>query len=206
MVINSSFNGVKGFNLARHHYEAQFYFMNCSFSGNMADKSIEHVVPADSSGPVRPYFYGDRYYFYNCHRDAGDFHWFADNLNLWPSDITPKSLDAFRTFDYQWNPENDSVLRIVQYRLVENKLYLYFNELVAVRGKIFLETKSGKKYSYSSGSGRDILLFESDDKVNTNEINGKGEYLFLHGEIYAIEAGVKERKLPARLWINHKGV
>jgi pectinesterase len=41
---NCSFDGVDGFELGRHHYEAQFYLLDCKFSKNMADKPIYRVT------------------------------------------------------------------------------------------------------------------------------------------------------------------
>ncbi|MBN2350251.1 MAG: hypothetical protein JXJ22_15535, partial [Bacteroidales bacterium] len=40
VIKNSSFDGVEGFKLGRHHYEAQFYLINCKFSKNMANVPI----------------------------------------------------------------------------------------------------------------------------------------------------------------------
>src|SRR3990172_46223 len=59
---NCAFDGVKGFQLGRHHYEAQFYLLDCRFSANMADRPIYKVLSHDST-KNNPYFNGERKYF-----------------------------------------------------------------------------------------------------------------------------------------------
>ncbi len=199
VIDNCIINGVDKYYLARHHYEAQFFFMGCTFSGTMADKSIEHTIPKDSNGVARPYFYGDRYYFYNCHRKEGDFVWFSDNLDKWPDGIKPENLNAFRTFDYKWDPENDSSLKVTGYELKGSQLKLSFNELVATRGKVYIQSNTGKLLEYISGSGRNILLFQSNVSLKQSDVTGKDVFLHLSGEIYAIQANVNEKKLPAKI-------
>ncbi|HPC36970.1 MAG TPA: pectinesterase family protein, partial [Candidatus Marinimicrobia bacterium] len=40
VIVNSTFDGVPGFQLGRHHYDAQFFLIDCTFSENMADQPI----------------------------------------------------------------------------------------------------------------------------------------------------------------------
>ncbi|MDP3684583.1 MAG: pectinesterase family protein, partial [Ignavibacteria bacterium] len=63
VIRNSSFDGVKGFELGRHHYEAQFYLLDCVFSDSMSREPIYRVVYADST-KNRPFNWGSRYYFF----------------------------------------------------------------------------------------------------------------------------------------------
>jgi pectinesterase len=44
---NCSFSGYKGFKLARYHRDAQFFFVDCSFSGDMSDTDI-YLVPTSN--------------------------------------------------------------------------------------------------------------------------------------------------------------
>jgi len=101
-VIRSSyFDGVPGFPLARHHRDAQFYLLDCIFSRNMADRPI--YMPDSPNAKV--WKWGARHYFYNCHREGGDFEWFKDNLET--ADGSPKAeqITADWTFEGKWKPE-----------------------------------------------------------------------------------------------------
>ncbi|MGZ3879992.1 MAG: pectinesterase family protein [Flavisolibacter sp.] len=98
---NCTFDGFEGFNLGRYHKDAQFYLIGCRFSKKMADKDI-YLVP--SNNKIQ---WGRRVYYYNCHRDGGDYSWFRDNLgeSLNPSkanDITSEWL-----FNNRWHPERE---------------------------------------------------------------------------------------------------
>jgi len=98
VLVNCSFDGYAGFRLGRYHREAQFYLLNCSFSANMADKPI-YLVP--TSTPVK---WGERIYYYNCHRTTGDYTWFADNLQTAPGNPQPTSINPSWVFGKRWNP------------------------------------------------------------------------------------------------------
>ena len=99
VIKNSYFDGVKNFPLGRNNRDGQFYLLDCKFSSNMADKPI-YLPSADST-----YKWGKRYYFYNCHRDGGDFLWFKNNLNEAPGSTKPEDITAEWTFAGKWNPE-----------------------------------------------------------------------------------------------------
>jgi pectinesterase len=89
---NCKFDGAEGFNLARHHADAQFYFLGCTFSKAMTNTPIHRVIyPLENTPPTeasikrnsdldKVNIWGEREYFYNCHRDGGDFDWFTNNL------------------------------------------------------------------------------------------------------------------------------
>lgn len=79
---NCSFEGFDGFNLGRYHKDAQFYLINCSFPKNMADRDI-YLVPTTNNIQ-----WGRRIYYYNCHRNGGDYAWFRNNLSS--ADGAPK--------------------------------------------------------------------------------------------------------------------
>jgi pectinesterase len=97
----SSFDGVPNFPLGRHHRDAQIYLLDCIFSRTMADKPI--YLPVSPNAEV--WKWGARHYFYNCHREGGDYDWFADNLA--EADGSPKAeqVSAKWTFAGRWDPE-----------------------------------------------------------------------------------------------------
>ncbi len=71
----SSFDGVQGFALGRNHRDGQIFLLDCQFSKAMADTPIYWP-----KGSRTIWKWGDRHYYFNCHRDGGDFAWFNDNL------------------------------------------------------------------------------------------------------------------------------
>src|SRR5215203_2249711 len=75
VLVNCSFKGYDGFLLGRYHRDAQFYLINCLFADNMRDSAI-YQVPTNNVIQ-----WGHRVYYYNCHRKAGDYKWFAENIN-----------------------------------------------------------------------------------------------------------------------------
>lgn len=98
-----SFRGFNGFNLGRYHRDAQFYLINCHFASDMADKDI-FLVPTSNIID-----WGRRVYYYNCHRDGGDYAWFADNLSSAKGNPSPGMINAKWVFKNRWNPEKDTV-------------------------------------------------------------------------------------------------
>jgi hypothetical protein len=65
----------------------------------MADRPIYRVPTSNA------YLWGDRRYFWNCHRDSGDYAWFADNLNQSEEHPAPDEVSAVWTFGGRWDPE-----------------------------------------------------------------------------------------------------
>jgi pectinesterase len=95
VLVNCRFDGYPGFKLGRYHREAQFYIIGCRFSKNMADTLIYHV-------PTTPIKWGERIYYYNCHRDAGnDFGWYANNF---PVSLKADEITIGWLFKNKWNP------------------------------------------------------------------------------------------------------
>lgn len=105
VIVNSSFDGVKGFKLGRHHYEAQFYFINCSFSGNMVDEPIYRVTYEDTT-KNRPFNWGERYYFYNSSGEGSNYNWLKDNLESAEGSPSADEITPQWTFNNNWNPED----------------------------------------------------------------------------------------------------
>lgn len=98
VLVNCTFKGYDGFMLGRYHKDAQFYLINCSFANNMADKPI-YLVPVQGN----TINWGERIYFYNCHRKAGDYKWFADNLQTAKNKPEAKNINPSWVFGNRWN-------------------------------------------------------------------------------------------------------
>ncbi len=98
----SCFDGVPGFPLGRHHRDAQIYLLDCIFSRNLADKPI--YLPKSPNSVT--WVWGTRHYFWNCHREGGDFAWFRDNLNDAEGSPSASEIDARWTFADKWDPEH----------------------------------------------------------------------------------------------------
>jgi pectinesterase len=98
VLMNCSFEGYDGFKLGRYHRDAQFYLINCSFAANMADKPIYRVPTTNIIQ------WGERIYYYNCHKKNGDYTWFADNLSSAPGNISVKKINTNWLFGKRWNP------------------------------------------------------------------------------------------------------
>lgn len=96
-----TFQGYEGFHLGRYHKDAQFYLVNCTFGSHMADAKIA-LVRTDSV--LR---WGERVFYYNCHREGGDYAWFSDNLDKAPGSPSPGEIGAGWVFGAKWNPEAD---------------------------------------------------------------------------------------------------
>jgi pectinesterase len=98
---NCRFDGFAGFNLGRYHKDAQFYLVNCSFSKNMADKDI-YVVQTDNKLQ-----WERRVYYFNCHREAGNYNWFSNNLNTASGSPKAGDITVGWMFKNQWSPDKD---------------------------------------------------------------------------------------------------
>jgi hypothetical protein len=100
VITSSSFDGVSGFPLGRNHLDGQFFLIDCRFSANMADRPFYRPP----SSP-REWRWGARHYYYNCHRDGGDYPWFRDNVHEAVGGADPRTIDARWTFGGKWDPE-----------------------------------------------------------------------------------------------------
>ena len=102
VIRHSSFDGDPGFALGRNNRDGQFYVLDSQFSAAMADRPIYLPSARDS------YKWGERYYYANDHRSAGDFGWFADNLQRAPGAPAADAITARWTFHGRWDPERDT--------------------------------------------------------------------------------------------------
>ncbi|HTY36280.1 MAG TPA: pectinesterase family protein [Bacteroidota bacterium] len=97
----SYFDGVPNFPLGRHHRDAQIFLLDCIFSRTMADRQI--YLPVSPNAEV--WKWGPRHYYFNCHREGGDYAWFADNLKEAEGSPSASQIDAKWTFGGRWDPE-----------------------------------------------------------------------------------------------------
>jgi pectinesterase len=100
VIRHSSFDGVEGFPLGRNHRDGQIFLLDCVFSHAMADTPIYWPQTSKTS-----WKWGARLYYYNCHREGGDFDWFKDNLETAATAPQQSDITAKWTFDGQWDPE-----------------------------------------------------------------------------------------------------
>ena len=94
VLVNCRFKGYDGFLLGRYHRDAQFYLINCLFADNMKDAPIYRVVTNNNIQ------WGERIYYYNCRRKAGNYKWFADNIGRELVD----QVNVRWVFGNRWNP------------------------------------------------------------------------------------------------------
>ena len=101
VIRRSSFDGVPDFPLGRNNRDGQFFLLDSRFSSCMADRPIYRPSPAES------YQWPPRVYFDGCHREGGDFDWFADNLGQAEGAPRPRDITARWTFGGRWDPEGE---------------------------------------------------------------------------------------------------
>lgn len=166
-----SFDGAGNWILARHHHDAQFLLLDCRFSKTMTNLAPYRVVypiagdPPKESDAKRNHdldasnLWGERAYYHNCHREGGDYDWFADNLSSAPNSPAPDQVTAAWTFAGRWDPERRSgpgIHKVIQH---DDRIEVIFSESVTAKGKPRLVLKSGRFADYMSGSGSDTLVF-----------------------------------------------
>jgi pectinesterase len=168
-----TFAGAAGWSLARHHHDAQFYFLDCTFARTMIDRSPYRVIyPLEGGEPNeadvrrnqdldKTNIWGERAYFHNCHREGGDYTWMADNLPTAVGSPGPATVTPSWTFAGQWDPERASGPTIRKVSAAEGNLAITFSENVTVKGKPRVKLTDGACADYVSGSGSETLLFAS---------------------------------------------
>ncbi len=194
---NCSFDGAKNFYLGRHHYEAQFYLLNCTFSNNLADKPIYHVLVKDPSAR-RPFNWGERDYYYGCKREGGNYGWFKNNLSSAKGSPSPGDITASWTFGGRWNPESAAGPAITRYVIDGDSVLFFFNEQITVIGNPSLKTSNGRILKYDSGGGSNTLKFVGDGEFKSSDLKKLGTPF--GGKVLGTVASVSER--PANFKIN----
>ena len=168
---NGRFDGVDNWILARHHRDAQFFLLDCTFSKAMRDLAPYRVVypiagDKPSEGDAKrnadldaSNLWGERAYFYNCHRDGGDYAWHTNNLSSAPGAPKPEQITAAWTFAGKWDPERKTGPTIQKILAQDKEITLAFSENVTVKGRPRLALRGGGFAHYTSGSGGDVLVF-----------------------------------------------
>ena len=163
------FDGVP-FQLARHHHDAQLLFLDCTFSSTMLDRQPKRVIyPLNGGTPTAAdiqnnkehdptNIWGERFYYYNCHRDGGDFAWFKDNLGSAAGAPKPEQVTAAWTFDGKWDPENKAGPSISKIEAQGGQIAVTFSENVTVKGHPRLTLRSGGMADYAGCSGSTVLF------------------------------------------------
>ncbi len=183
---NCKFDGVQGTRLARHHHDAAFYFLDCQLSANVSDKPPYRVIYPLGNGPATPADiqrntelektnqWGDRYYYFNVHRDGGDYKWFADNLATAPGAPKREQITAAWTFGGAWDPEAKAGPKLIGFgRTMFGQICTVnaqFSENVTVKGKPRLVLADGHFAEYTGGGGSNMLNFNTspDDPPGQN--------------------------------------
>jgi len=98
---NCYFDGVKGFGLGRFHKDAQFYFIECKLSERVNNNGgVLYVGKKDSL------FFGNRVYYYNTHREGGDYSWHKNNLETAEGNPHVENITPSWVFQKKWEPES----------------------------------------------------------------------------------------------------
>lgn len=194
VIRNTKFDGVEGFQLGRHHYQAQFFLLDCQFPKTMDDRPIYHVQYDDPSRN-NPNYYPDRKYFYNCSKKGQDYDWYQDNLDQSAGNLSPEDISAKWTFDGKWNPESEKPVSVIDHEIEGKNLILEFSDLVTVRGEPKFVNQSGKEFKIVMRRFNDInkLTFTSDSEIKIHDL--KGQMALVNGNIIASNAYVNLRSL-----------
>jgi len=188
----SYFDGVPNFPLGRHHRDAQIYLLDCIFSKNMADKKIYYPTSPTS----RPWKWGERHYFYNCHREGGDYDWFKDNLELAEGSPKPEEIDAKWTFKGKWDPESH-LNYIMPYSILifpRNGAYYISNEKVILRWAPARKTLKQRIFFGTDENNLNLIKEQEENYLEINKleknktyywrVDGKTEKGIIKGELW----------------------
>lgn len=189
VIVNSFFDGVKGFELGRHHYEAQFYLIDCIFSDSMSTRPIYRVTYPNEPERERPFNWGPRYY-YSDNKSNMQLDWNINNLQTAFGSPSKNQITPMWTFDGMWDPESKEGPKVISYQIKDRTLILNLSEKVTVIGKPELSSDSGEKFVYADGAGSDTIRFFADSAVIKNKLVG---LKIVSGSISGTTAGIFER-------------
>ncbi|MFA7420829.1 MAG: pectinesterase family protein [Melioribacteraceae bacterium] len=187
VIVNSQFDGVKGFELGRHHYEAQFYLIDCKFSDSMSTRPIYRVSYPNEPERDRPFNWGERYYF-SDNKTSLKLEWNKNNLERAVGSPSKNQVTPMWAFDGMWNPESKEGVKIVSYQVKDHSLILRLSERVSVTGKPELVTSSGVKISYVDGAGSDTIRFVSENPICKSVLESVKK--LENGSIFASSASI----------------
>lgn len=188
VIRNSSFDGSDAFELGRHHYDAQFFLIECEFSDKVMEVPIYRVTYSDPSRN-RPDNWGHRVYFYNSNNNG--LEWPFNNLTDYEPETLADEINAAWTFGDLWNPKRTDKPTIISIIEGENStMQIIFSENITIRGTP--ELKIGKTVlRYQQGSGSNQLIFHG--SVPSGDSIDLCAFILNKGEILATTASCVER-------------
>jgi len=192
VIVNSQFDGVKGFELGRHHYEAQFYLIDCIFSDSMSTRPIYRVTYPNEPERDRPFNWGERYYFLD-NKSNIKLEWNNNNLERAVGTPSKNQITPTWTFDGIWDPENNNGVSIISYQIIGKFLIVKLNEKVTVTEKPELICETSEKFSYLDGAGSDTIRFVTENPISKNVL--KSVKKLENGSIFASAASIYTRNL-----------
>ena len=200
VIINSTFEGVSDFQLGRHHYDAQFFLINCTFSENLADQPI-YLKTYEDASRNNPYLWSERKYFYNCHKKGQPYDWYRDNIEAAIVKIKPDEITPVWTFTGRWDPESTVPVIVTDYSIDDQMIELTFSESVTVGGTPVIINEKGLKFTIVPQRFTDNcrLSFHSGKKISKQDLQGK--MILTGGKISASKAHVAERRLGQKFQI-----
>lgn len=182
VICRTRVDGPPDFFLARAHRDAQFFFVDCSFTERLRDQPPYLVrYPLDGGTPTekdiaanekiaRETRFGVRSYFANSHRQGGgDFGWLADNLAEAAGAPRAEDITAKWTFGDRWDPESRQGPHAVALSVRSDRCDIEFDRLVTVKGEPQLMFGGRRPGRYVSGSGSNRLVFEAPAWVGAHE-------------------------------------
>lgn len=103
VIKDSWFDAKRPTPLGRYHHDSQFYLMNCRLSSQILDQNISYAY---TDKVLDPCPWGQRVYYYNCHREGGDSGWLKNNLEQSEEKPDFHGVTALWTFNKKWDPES----------------------------------------------------------------------------------------------------
>ena len=103
VIKDSWFDAKRPTPLGRYHHDSQFFLMNCRLSSQILDQNISYAY---TDKVLDPCPWGQRAYYYNCHREGGDSGWLKNNLEKSEEKPDFHGVTALWTFNNKWDPEN----------------------------------------------------------------------------------------------------
>ena len=191
---NCDFDGVINFELGRHHYQAQFYLLDCNFSENMKNKPIYKVYD-NNPDHNNPLYAGERDYYFNCRKKGQQYDWYKNNLDQASDNLKPEDITPDWTFDGKWNPEETDPIYITSYELMGDTVIFTFSEIVSIRNEPVIENDSGRQFNIVEQRYNDInrLSFYSNTVITDSDL--EGNLILISGDIIASTAYVQDRSI-----------
>jgi pectinesterase len=200
VITHSRFDGVEGWRFARHHHDAAIYVLDSTLSKTLRDTQPKRVIyPLNGAAPTAAdlkrnqdadpsNIWGERFYYFNVHRDGGDYAWHKDNLATASGAPKPEQITAKWTFGGKWDPENKTGPVVTKVTVSGQAVSVAFGENVTVKGHPRLMLSNGSLADYAGGSGSDRLVFlASGEGATATKIDFNG------GVIVATEAAATVR-------------